>query len=420
MAFSIVMPMAGVSVETCILTTWNKKVGEQVKKGELLFSYETDKSTFEESAKEEGTLLAIIFEEGEDVKVMETVCIIGNKDEDISYLLNSKKSDSEKGEDTIYKEVEISTEMGNAAVDNIYVPSSTNDKEKRISPRAKKFLTSTNCNASNISGTGPSCRIIERDVRAYMQNAKIVAQEKIADVMSSIEREDYKIVSLTNIRKTIARTMKDSLTNSAQLTHMISFDATEVLELRKKLKEQVERNPDYGKITVNDIIMFAVSRTLMGFPELNAYFGGDSIKVFNYVNLGVAVDTQRGLMVPVIFGAEKMTLVDIARKSKELARMCTKGNVDPSLLKNGTFTVSNVGSFGVEYFTPILNPPQVGILGVGAATQRARIVNVEIELYPTIGLSLTYDHRAIDGAPASRFLCALKKNLECITVLLVG
>jgi pyruvate dehydrogenase E2 component (dihydrolipoamide acetyltransferase) len=171
-------------------------------------------------------------------------------------------------------------------------------------------------------------------------------------------------------------------------------------------------------ITLNDIVLYAVSRTLKKHPDLNAHFLGDSMRLFSNVNLGMAVDTERGLLVPTVFGAEKLSLAEIAANAKELAAAAQSGKISPDLLSGGTFTVSNLGAFGIEMFTPVINPPQTAILGVCNITYRQKKVGDTFVTYPAMGLSLTYDHRAVDGAPASRFLKDLCASLEAFDILL--
>ena len=211
--------------------------------------------------------------------------------------------------------------------------------------------------------------------------------------------------------------MHTSLSTMAQLTHNFSFDATEILQYRKQLKAAGE---PYDGITIGDIVLYAVSRTVLSCPDLNAHMLDDNnIRLFKHVNLGVAVDTPRGLMVPTIFQAETKSLLEISKEVKDLAAQARSGSISPDLLSGGTFTVTNLGSFGVESFTPVINPPQTGILGVCTTVQRPRqAADGSIQLYPAMGLSLTYDHRAVDGAPASRFMKQLCSNLEHFTVLL--
>ena len=242
-----------------------------------------------------------------------------------------------------------------------------------------------------------------------------------APVALGVPCDDSYTEPMSNIRKVIARSMVASLSTMAQLTHNISYDATEVKAARALYKAKGE---PFGmdKISINDIIMYVVARTLT-MPEhraLNANLidDGKTMKYFRGVNLGMAVDTDRGLMVPTIFNADKMTLKQLSDTAKKLAKECKEGKISPDYLSGASFTVSNIGSLGIESFTPVVNPPQTGILGVCAMKDAFRMNNGQIEVYPSMNLSLSYDHRAMDGTPASKFLRDLKVNLENFTLML--
>ena len=285
-----------------------------------------------------------------------------------------------------------------------------------ISPRAAKLAESAGVNVSLATGTGPNGRIIERDIRKLMDNpAAYVSASAPAAVAAPAE--EYKDVKFSGIRRAISKSMTTSLHSMAQLTHNTSFDATAILNYRKALKAA---GGEYAGITLGDIVLYAVSRTLLNHPDLNANMLDDnSIRLFNHVNLGVAVDTPRGLMVPTIFHADEMSLLEISQAVKALAAECRDGAISPDKLSGGSFTVSNLGNLGVESFTPVINPPQTGILGVCGTIDRVRKgADGSIELYPAMGLSLTYDHRAVDGTPAAKFQKELAFNLENFTVLL--
>ena len=414
MATGVLMPKSGISVETCILTEWNKKVGEKVKKGEVLFSYETDKSAFEEVSPQDGTLLAVFFNENDDVPVMVNVCVIGEEGEDISaFKPNADKKAALPQQNNQVKEAPA--ENNSPAAAQPAEIETKPDGEQHISPRARMLAKTMSVSAEGLAGTGPNGRVIERDVRASA--AKGVSTGSVQKSPVNISGEPYTDVKLTNIRKVIAKNMAASLATIPQLTHTLSFDATEIMALRAKFKKDADAS--LAGITLNDMVLFAVAHTLLEFPELNAHLLEDSIRLFRQVNLGVAVDTPRGLMVPTIFAADKLSLRELAAQSKELAAKCQNGNISPELLQGGTFTVSNLGNLHIEHFTPIINPPQTGILGVNTIIQRVREVNGQIRVYPAMGLSLTYDHRAIDGAPASRFLMKLQENLESFSLLFV-
>jgi pyruvate dehydrogenase E2 component (dihydrolipoamide acetyltransferase) len=399
LATLVVMPKQGNTVESCLLTKWLKREGDAVKTGEPLFAYETDKSAFEEAAQGDGTVLKILRAEGDDVPVLEGVCVLGNTGEDISELLG-KLPKAEKA-------AEQAPAQAAGAAQPQYAPAAAATDaggERGISPRAKRLAERMGLDAREAVPTGAQGRVVERDIWALADGRK-QAQASPAG--------NFRDVALSNIRKRIAESMHRSLAEMAQLTHHSSADATAMLALRAKYKAG---GPD---ITINDMILFAVSRVLKRHPDMNAHFLGDAMRLFEDVNLGMAVDTERGLMVPTLFGAGKMSLEEISVKSREAAAKCRDGAISPDMLSGGTFTVSNLGSLGVELFTPVINPPQAGILGVCAILERPRRgKDGQISFYPAIGLSLTYDHRAVDGAPASRFLKDLCDSISNFDKLL--
>ena len=283
-----------------------------------------------------------------------------------------------------------------------------------VSPRAAKLAAAHGLDASLIPGTGPNGRVTEKDVQSAIASG--IAAPKAAPAAAVVENE-YEDVKFSGIRRAISKSMTTSLHTMAQLTHNNSFDATAILNYRKALKAA---GGEYAGITIGDLILYAVSRTLLNYPDLNANMLDDnSIRHFKHVNLGVAVDTPRGLMVPTIFAADTMSLLEISKAVKELAAECRDGAISPDKLSGGSFTVSNLGNLGVESFTPVINPPQTGILGVCGTIDRVRkAADGSIELYPAMGLSLTYDHRAVDGTPAAKFQKELCANLENFVTLL--
>lgn len=414
MANAVIMPKAGITVESCIIGSWEKKVGDEVKIGDILFSYETDKASFECESTEEGTLLEIFFNEGDEVPCLMNVCAIGNNGDDVSALRpDSAQADVPEVAET--KEEEKAEVKETVAVASTATPG----KKSAISPRAKKLAERAGVDASMATATGPNGRIIERDVRAFMENPVVSeANAPVVKAETKVERKDeYKDVSFSGIRRAISKSMKTSLSTIPQLTHNTSFDATAIMEYRKLLKNSGGECKD---ITIGDIILYAVTRTIKNYPDLNAHMIDDNtIRLFEHVNLGVAVDTPRGLMVPTIFNADEMSLLEISKAVKDLAAQCRDGSISPDNLTGATFTVSNLGSVGVESFTPVINPPQTGILGVCTTTDRVkRNPDGSIGIYPAMVLSLTYDHRAIDGTPATKFIKDLGRDLENFTTLL--
>ena len=420
----VIMPRQGNTVESCVITEWYKSVGDTVAVGDKLFSYETDKAAFEAEAEFAGTLLAIFYEEGSDVPCLDNVCVIGTP--------GANPEVFRPGAEAPAAAPVAAAPAAEAAPTAEIAEAPVVVGDLKISPRAKKLADEKKADLSQVVPTGPDGRVIERDVQALIDAGKIVgataaaaAAAPAAAVSAPVELgvpcDDSYTEPMTNIRKVIARSMVASLSTMAQLTHNISYDATEVKNARAMFKAKGE---PFGmdKISINDIIMYVVARTLMQ-PEhramnANLIDDGKTMKYFRSVNLGMAVDTERGLMVPTIFNADKMTLKQLSDTAKKLAKECKEGKISPDYLQGASFTVSNIGSLGIESFTPVVNPPQTGILGVCAMKDAFRMNNGQIEVYPSMNLSLSYDHRAMDGTPASKFLRDLKVNLENFTLML--
>ncbi|MBQ8552251.1 MAG: 2-oxo acid dehydrogenase subunit E2 [Clostridia bacterium] len=436
MATAVIMPRQGQSVESCIITEWAKKKGDTVAVGDVLFSYETDKSSFDEKSEVAGTLLEVFAAEGDDVPCLEVVCIIGDAGEDISALIPKKEEAEAPAAPAAAAEAAPAPAAEAApAVEAAPAEATASDDILRISPRAKKLALTAGADLSKVVATGPMGRIIERDVNALLDAGKtttieaveryLAGERAVIEEAPAVEAAPaaapaapttggYTDVKITNIRKVIAKSMHASLSNMAQLTLNASFDATEVMAFRKNLKANGEAL-GMGNITLNDIVLYAAAKTLKNHKDLNAHWLDDVVRIFDNVNLGIAVDTERGLMVPTLMAADTMSLSGLSANAKSLIKETQGGSISPDKLSGGTFTVTNLGSLGVESFTPVINPPQVAILGVCAITQR---VNEDGDVYPAMGLSLTFDHRALDGAPAARFLKELCANLEHFSLLL--
>ena len=416
MANAVIMPKAGITVESCIIGTWEKKVGDEVKVGDILFTYETDKASFECESTEAGTLLEIFYQDGDEVPCLMNVCAVGAPGEDCSALRPA--GDTPAAEAAAPAEA-APVEAAPAAAAPVAESTAVAGERSAISPRAKKLAERAGVDASMATPTGPNGRIIERDVRTLMENpvAAVVTAPVAAAAPAAAVEEEFEDVKFSGIRRAISKSMHTSLSTMAQLTHNTSFDATGILNYRKQLKAA---EGEFAGITLGDIVLYAVSRTLLNHPDLNAHMLDDNnIRLFKHVNLGVAVDTPRGLMVPTIFRADEKSLLEISKEVKELAAQCREGNISPDKLTGATFTVSNLGNMGVESFTPVINPPQTGILGVCGTIDRVRKgADGSIQIYPAMGLSLTYDHRAVDGTPAARFQKELGRNLENFTTLL--
>ena len=454
MATPIIMPRQGQSVESCIISAWAKKVGDTVKSGDLLFTYETDKATFDETAKIDGTLLAVFFNEGDDVPCLTNVCVIGNPGESYSEFSPSGAADAPAAQDNkeVAKDEKVPEPARDTAAEIRQV--NTEDGIIRISPRARMAAAEKGVNPAFVQGTGADGRIMEKDILDASKNATYAAgafvkegitgtgiggRVTVADIKAAADKApakeetapakkeavlsetpEYKDEKIPNIRKVISRTMHESLSTMAQLTCNSSFDATNILNFRKQLKENKEFL-GIDNITINDIILYAVSRVIMNHKDLNANFinDGTTMRYFTNCQLGVAVDTPRGLLVPTLRDANLKSLNQISVEAKKLASAAQGGTIDPDLLRGGSFTVTNLGTLGIESFTPVINPPQTGILGVNTLVTRVKNVNGEMKMYQAMPLSLTFDHRAIDGAPAARFLQELCKFLENFSIMLV-
>ncbi len=405
MATPVIMPRQGQSVETCIITQWYKKEGEKVREGDVLFSYETDKASFDFESPEDGILLKILFDEGDEVPVLKEVAYLGEKGEEISESSEKEKTVEEKDEEIKRSRDQETHADRDAKMQETKGPQES--QRRRISPRASKMADVHGIDFGNIEGSGPNGRIIARDIESHIKE-----KPEIREI--SLEPGTYEDIKLTNIRKIIAGKMHASLQNSAQLTHHTGADARKIMTFRKKVKELRDQGkaPD---ITLNDMVAYSLVKALKKHPQANTHFLGDRIRQFSDINLGVAVHTERGLMVPVVQNAGILNISGLSERIKNLADQCRSGKIDPDLIdpEAGSFTLTNLGAYGVEMFTPILNLPQTGILGVNTITYRpADMGDGVIGMVPFIGLSLTYDHRAIDGAPASAFLQDIKKEIE--------
>ncbi len=451
MAVVVIMPKQGQSVESCIVTEIKKKKGDTVKKGDILFTYETDKASFEEESPIDGVVLECFYKEGDEVPVLENMMVIGQPGEDYSSLLAESQhagDDREIEKSSSFseevKQVEVETQSPEAE-SSVAEKSQTGQASVFISPRAKKLAEKEAVDVSGLKGSGPKGRIIEKDVKAVLETrpkmtplAKKIAVEEglqpqeggtglagmvratdLAAPVNSVYGIDYEDRRISNIRKIIARSMHASLQNSAQLTHHLGADARRILGLRKQVKAAMEAGTLTTNVTLNDMVCFAVIKALKKFPNVNTHFLGDSIRYFKKVHLALAVDTDRGLMVPVVRNADDLSIIGLANQLKEVAAACRKGGINPELLsaEAATFTVSNLGNYGVEMFTPVINLPQTAILGVNTIVPRPKDLGDGVYAFvPYIGLSLTYDHRALDGGEATRFLKQIAEEIENLEV----
>ena len=435
MATPVIMPRQGQSVESCILTEWKVNVGDQVAEGDVLAVIETDKASFDLESTASGTVLALFWEADDDVPVLANVAAIGNEGEDIEeFRPEGQSTASAPAAEAPAAAATPATPAASAApipVAATSAPSGGFVASAGVSPRARRLAHKHGIDAESLPGSGPNGRVIERDVegaisgrprlsataRARSLSGDLESPARGTGLAGMVRSDDLKVpgsvegaevTPVKGIRKVIAERMIQSLSTTAQLTLHASFELTKAQAYRKERLDAGQ-----SKVSLNDVIAHAIVQSLKEHPDLNAHFLGDRIATFEKVHLGVAVDTPKGLLVPVIRDASDMSIEKISAEVKNLAGACREGTISPDNLSGGSFTLTNLGMLGVETFTPVLNAPEVAILGVGGIVLKPkRTEDGSVEYVDTLPLSLTIDHQAVDGAPAARFLQTLVERLE--------
>jgi len=421
------------SIESCVLTRWIYKAGDKVDEGDLLCEVETDKSTFDLEAPGAGTLLEIFYGDGSEVPVLTTVAVIGDPGEDYSALLPKKKP----AKNTAAAESKVSVKI---PVEPF--PS----RSGFSSPRARMLAREKSVPISILKGSGPDGAVVEKDVRQWLsanQPLTPAAAEiagklgvnppqygtgiggrvttgdlKRSVAVSTRSDDEYIEIPISGIRKVTAEKMFVSVSTTAQYTLAANADAEKLLECRARFKASPM---DLGMrdINITDMLLFATSRALSSYKELNCHFLGDEIRQFNCVHLAIAVETPKGLIVPVIREADRLAVKEISAEARRLAALCRDGKIQASDITGGTFTLTNLGAMGINMFTPILNIPQVAILGVGGIDLKPININGQVAFKNRIGLSLTVNHQVVDGFPAARFLRLLSDYIANIDLLMM-
>ena len=461
MATVVVMPQLGNSVESCLIVSWQVGVGDEIAESAIVCEVETDKASMEVPSSAAGTVLALLWDEGDDVPVKEPLLVVGAAGEDPKPALDAagwKGKDGEGAEPAADAPAEApaAEEKEEAApADDVQRTAATGAS----SPRARNLAAAKSLDIATVAeGSGPGGRVIERDVQAALSNATPGAAragahgsdaegtglggrvttgdlaapstsddapaKPAAPAFVSTGNREYPgpttEAPLKGIRKVISERMMHSLASSAQLTYTSTAKAAGLMALRKKLKGSPEEL-GLSAVTIGDLVGFAAVKTAARHTNHNAHLEDGKLTTFENVHLGMAVDTPRGLLVPTVRGANQMSLREFSATSKQLAFAAIDGKIEPDLLAGATFTVSNLGGFGIESFTPLLNVPQVAILGVDAIFPRATInEDGSVGVEQRIGFSLTADHRVIDGADAARFLQDLVKAIENIDITALG
>jgi len=399
MATEVKLPRLGQGMESGTIVRWLKSEGDQVKKREPLYELDTDKVTQEVESEVDGVLLKIVVAEGE-VEVGKTVAVIGKEGEEVSLQAVTAPAASAA---TAPPAPEMGPEQPSvpAAAETRDVPETAGDGRVKASPLARRIARERGVDLALVRGTGPDGRVIAEDV------------EKVASAPAGgaapLPAGEVEIVELTTTRKTIARRLTEAwAAPTFQLG--VSVDMTEVLALRGGL---VERVPEGDvKPTVNDVLTKLAAVGLVRHRAVNATFDGERIQRHPAAHVGIAVAAPNGLVVPVIRDADRRTIQEIARARADLVGRARDGKLTLADLEGGTFTISNLGMFGVEQFVAVLNPPQVAILAVGAVKDAPVVVDGELDVAPLVQLVLTCDHRAIDGADGADFLRTLVALLE--------
>lgn len=473
MAKIVTMPRQGNTVESCILVGWHAKEGDHVSAATVLCEVETDKAVFEVPAGFDGTVLKLLAGEGDDIPVLKPIAVIGEAGEDwskvpgLDAIVTNTPASAPSAASAGAPAAATTAAQGQALTQAAAAPATAGQPVQglatavAVSPRARALADKEAVNASSIAGSGPGGRVIERDVRSALEGRaplSAAAQAAVragalapasgsgtggrallADIAASAPAASatgdtatakasaagssafpgpFTETPIKSIRKIIAERMRESLGTTAQYTLQASANATRLQALRARLKSS-PASLGLSGVTVGDLVLFAVSRVLADHPNCNSLKVGDSVRTFERVHLGLAVDTPRGLMVPVIRNADILSLGQISFEAKRLATACIEGKASPDELAGSTFTVSNLGSFGVEYFTPVINTPEVCVLGVGTILPKPFAgADGSTAFAPAIGLSLTLDHQVVDGAPGARLLRDLVAALADIDLWL--
>ena len=428
MAEKIIMPKQGLQMTEGAITKWLVKEGDKVEIGQPLFEMETDKNTIQIDSTAAGEVLKLVAKEDETVPITETIAIVGKKGEDFSALL-PKKKEEKKPEPAPAPVAPAAPAVKSAPADDT-TPIALEGGRIFVTPRAKMTAERKNIDYKTVNGTGPSGLIIEKDVLAAAavkaspvakaiaarkgvsittvtgtgENGKIVKHD-ILSGDANLSRED-KVIPISGMRKVIADNMMNSVQSMAHAYHKVAVDMSEAKLIRAAFKKAEK------KVSFNDIIIMALGRALQEHPRMNAWVEDGKITEKGSVNVGIAVAVDNGLIVPTVRDVQNMTIGEIHDESARLIAKTKAGGLKKEEYSGATFTVSNLGMFGIDEITAIVNPPQVGILAVGSMTDTPGVRDGQIVIRPMMNLVLTYDHRVIDGAPAAQFLSRVKELLE--------
>ncbi|SEB66990.1 pyruvate dehydrogenase E2 component (dihydrolipoamide acetyltransferase) [Paramicrobacterium humi] len=409
MSTEVRVPTTGNAGEDVVVAQWSVAEGQSVSAGEVLLVLETAKSTVDIEAPVSGTLLRALAEEGDEVAEFSVVAILGEPGESVA----GTAPDSDASP-TASAPASSPVAASPAAAGPAPLASRRNARGKvKASPRAALMAERRRIDLERIVGSGPGGRIIVSDViaaKAARPSTESVAPAAAAPAASALPDVDFEVVPVRGARKVTAQRMHESLQSTAQVTLTRYADASRLFDYAARLTH-VSESTGRGRISINDLLLYATAKAVIRHPEANSAFNWDGIRRFRTVNLGFAVDTGQALLVPVIERAETLSLEDLASTAHDSIAQAKAGSLSSERMSGGTFTVSNLGGLGIHWFTPVLNPPQACILGIGAAHQA----------YPDaprqLPLSLTFDHRALDGVAAAKVLAEIAQNIETVDVL---
>ena len=413
MAEIIRMPKMSDTMEEGVIASWIKKVGDEIKSGDILAEVETDKATMELESYDDGVLLHIGVKDGDSVPVDGVIAIIGEKGEDVDEILKDIENDTssvdnneEVNEIPVDKEIEDKVETAAPAPKEENL--SSNDERIKASPLAKKLADEKGIDLSNISGSGDGGRIIRKDIEEYKgipaKTAEVQKEIKLPQIHSE---ESFEEIPVTQMRKTISKRLAESKFSAPHFYLTMEIDMDNCIEGRKKINESSE-----VKISFNDIILKACAVALRKHPMVNSSYLTDKIRINHHVHIGVAVAVDEGLLVPVIRFADNKSLSHISAEVKSLAKRAKDKQLQPSDWEGNTFTISNLGMFGISEFTAIINPNDSCILAVGGIKSTPVVKNGEIVPGNIMKLTLSCDHRLVDGATGAAFLQTLKELIE--------
>ena len=422
----IIMPRLSDTMEEGTLAAWLKQPGDQVQRGDVLAEIETDKATMELEAFEEGVLQQILVKEGETVPIGQPIAIVGAGGASApaaapaqpapDAAAPSPAEQAAKIETT--PEVETSTAAASAAAASAAAPAAAGEPVK-ASPMARAIARDQGIDLSTVTGSGPGGRVVKADVEALAAGDGGRAAPAAAPAAPAVKTPaaaqpapgaDVEEIPLTNMRKTVARRLVESMQSAPHFYLTIQVDVEALLGLRAELNQRLA---DEGvKLSVNDLLIKACAVTLRAHPDINVSWAGDKILRHRRVHVGIAVAVDGGLIVPVVRDTDQKSVSQISKDAKALIERARIGKLRPEDYTGGTFTISNLGMFGIDQFTAVINPPEAAILAVGTTNEEPVVRDGQLATRQRMKLTLSIDHRALDGATGAQFLAALKATLE--------